>query len=128
MKREVTLKEALDSWGQWKRREREAAVWDVALPKAAATGFEGLMSLFTEGGKYRLTLRENLDDPQKGLITVEVSKPYREQLEGRDILLANKRGDVLLKGKIVSGRVAQKVERIREIDLKELFVRPKRIG
>lgn len=128
MKREVTLKEALNSWGQWKRREglkREAAVWDVALPKAAATGFEGVMRLYTEGGKYQLILRENIDDPEKGLIVVEVSEPYQEELEGRNIQLANSKGDVLLEGRVSSGRVAQKIEKVRDIDLKELFIKSK---
>lgn len=121
MGREVTLKEALCAW----KRRREAIVWDVALPKAAATEFKGVMSLYTEGNKYRLTLRENLDDPEKGLITVEVNEPYREELEGRSILLVNRKGDVLLEGKIVLGRVAQEVEGIKDIELKELFAKPK---
>lgn len=125
MKRGITLKQALESWGEWKRQEMEAVVWDIALPKAAATEFKGMMSLYTEGNKYRLTLRENLDEPGKGLITVEVSEPYQEQLEGREILLVNRKGDVFLEGKIVLGRVSQMVERIKDIDIKELFVKPK---
>lgn len=125
MKREITLKEALNVWGEWRRLEMEAIAWDIALPKAAATGFEKVMTLYTEGGKYRLTLRENLDEPGKGLITVEVNKPYQDQIEGKNILLTNRKGDVLLEGRIVSGTVAQKVERIKEIDLKELFIKPK---
>lgn len=121
MRREITLKEALAVW----KEEMEAIVWDVALPKAAAAGFKGVASFDSEGGKYRLTLRENLNEPGKGLITVEVKKTYQEELEGRSISLVNRKGDVLLEGEITEGRVAQKVERIRDIDITQLFVKPK---
>ncbi|MEW6619234.1 MAG: hypothetical protein AB1422_07855 [bacterium] len=125
MKREVTLNEALTLWGQWKQQEREAIVWDIALPKMASTEFQGMMSIYTEGKKYRLALRENIDEPENGLITVEVSEPYQNQIEGRSIIVTNDKGEVFLEGKIVSGRVAQKVKKIRDIDLKKLFVKPK---
>jgi hypothetical protein len=120
MKREITLKEALSIW----KEHKKTIVRDFAVPKTATTKFTGVMNIITEGGKYLLTLTENIDEPDKGLITVEVNNPYKDELEGRCIQVVNKKGDVLLKGKITSGRVAQKVEKIQDIDLNQIFIKP----
>ena len=95
----------------------EAVQWDRALPQAAAAEFQGTMRIPSQRGKYTIILRRSRANPQQGVITVEVTKPYRAQLEGHCIILRDGRGHPLVDGRIVDGEVSQVVENLADLSL-----------
>lgn len=101
----------------------EAAAWDLALPKAAATQAQGSLRITTEGGKYTIEIRPHLSDKSRGLITVQTALQHREALEGVSIVLKDNRGRILLSGRIVSGEVSQEVADLDQIEY-GLMVQP----
>lgn len=102
----------------------DGAAWDFTLLKAAASK-EGQWSgeVSTSGGKYSITLRRSRSDSKRGVITVQVGKPYREALEGKSVLVRDVRGRVLLRGMIFDGEVSQTITDI-DITVPRFFVEP----
>jgi hypothetical protein len=102
----------------------EGEAWDFTLLKAAASKedqWSGEVS--TSGGKYSITLRRSRSDSQRGVITVQVEKPYREDLEGKSVLVKDVHGRVLLRGMIFDGEVSQAITDI-DITVPRFFVEP----
>lgn len=95
---------------------RRLADWDVALPKAAAVAGEGTGRISTEGGKYTIEIRPHLQRPNRGLVVVRVTAPYRDQLEGRVLELQDSRGLLLLRGRVIDGEVSAELENLVRID------------
>lgn len=93
----------------------EAAVWDVALPKAAATEMAWPKKMPAEGGKYLIEIRRYLGKENKGVITVKVEERYKAALEGKSIVVTDGRGRLLLKGPISDGEVSQVIEGLESI-------------
>jgi hypothetical protein len=87
-----------------------AAQWERALPQAAAAELQGLLRIPTEGGTYTIVIRRSRADARQGVITVEVTAPYRAQLEGHSISLRDGEGHLLVHGRLVNGEVSQVVE------------------
>jgi hypothetical protein len=88
----------------------DAAGWDIAVPKAAASEMRGTIRIPTEGGKYTIIIRRSVADAQQGVITVEVAAPYRAELEGKSVVLRDGQGRLRLHGRIIDGEVSQAVE------------------
>ena len=94
-----------------------ADVWDMALPKAAASQrLELPKTISTEGGKYLVIIRRSLGETNRGLVTLQVRPAYLEQLEGRRIILRDGKGLVLLDGVIRGSQASQEVEDLDSID------------
>lgn len=100
------------------RREAASrlADWDIALPKAAAVAGEGTGRITTEGGKYIIEIRPHLDKPDHGLVVVRVAAAHREHLEGKELVLEDSRGQVLVKGRVVDGEVSNELEQLSQIE------------
>lgn len=96
----------------------EAEAWDTVLLKAAAAG-EGQWPkrIPTGNGKYVIELRRNLDEPDKGLITLRVEAGFRDKLEGKKVVLLDGHGQKILQGEIKDGAFSQEVDALEEIDL-----------
>lgn len=92
------------------------AGWDLALPKAAATADRASWRLSTEGGRYTIELRAHASSPGRGLLSVQVSPMFRDQLEGRWVNLKDSKGRLLLEGRIVGGEAVQEVTDLPQID------------
>jgi len=94
----------------------EAEVWDLALPRAAASEeIEWPMKIPTEGGKYTIIIRPNISDRSKGVVTVKVELTYRDTLEGKKVILKDGRGQILLSGVIIDGQISQDIEELDAI-------------
>ena len=94
---------------------KEADFFDIALPKTAATSIDGVPIPF-EGGKGIVVIRPYVEERDKGIITIEIKSTSKEQFEGKEVVLRDGKGEVLLKGKVIDGEVSQKVEAIKDID------------
>ena len=109
----ATLNTLLDGMEE---AEERMVLWDVALPKAAATPVEGARKIPTEGGRFTIEVRQHLSDPNKGIIAVQVSHQFRETLEGRTVTLRDGSGKVLLSGRIINGEVSQEIDDLDAVD------------
>lgn len=89
-----------------------ATVWDVALPRAAASEVQGPKKIPTDGGKYTVVIRRNLGKKDRGVITLEVAPRYRDDLEGKAVILRDGRGRILLQGKIIDGEISREIEEL----------------
>lgn len=96
--------------------EERMRLWDIALPKAAATPVEEMRSIPTEGGRFTIEIRRHLTDAHKGIIAVQVSHQFRDTLEGRTVTLRDGAGKVLLQGRIINGEVSQEIDDLDTVD------------
>lgn len=92
------------------------ADWDIALAKAAAVAGERTGRITTEGGKYTIEIRPHLDKPDHGLVVVRVAAAYRDDLEGKELVLEDSRGEVLVRGRVVDGEVSNELEQLSQIE------------
>lgn len=91
--------------------------WDMAMPKAAASEKNQLPKITpTEGGKYQVIIRRSLKDANQGVVTVQARAVYWEKLDGRQIILRDGHGRVLIRGVIRGGEISQEVEDLDSID------------
>jgi hypothetical protein len=96
----------------------DAAVWDLALPRAAATeDSQWPKNIPVEGGKYIIEIRRSLSRKNHGMITLRVTDVYRETLEGKTVCVTDETGRSLLHGQIIDGEFSQTID-----DLKNLGV------
>jgi hypothetical protein len=71
-------------------------------------------------------IRRNIHEKNKGLIILQVESEYRDTLEGEAVHLLDGQDRIFLKGKIINGEVSQEIEKLDEVDLQFLKVRPDR--
>ncbi len=91
-------------------------MWDLALPKAAASDMEGPWKIATEDGKYTIEIRPHISDENRGIITVQVSPQNSDALEGKTVTLKDSQGRVLLKGRIINSEVSQEIDGLDRIE------------
>ena len=98
---------------------RGAPVLDYGLLEAAeARGPAPARRLRSRSGSYVLTLSPNVDDPARGLVTLEVDPTFAPGLEGRRVKVhAIASGEVLLDGAVKSGYLARRCEDLAALDL-----------
>ena len=98
---------------------RGAPALDYGLLEAAATrDAVPARRLRTQSGSYVLTLSPNVDDPSRGLVTLEVDPTFAPGLEGRRVKVhASASGETLLDGVVRSGYLARRCEDLAAVDL-----------
>ncbi len=124
--------QCLNKWAEWRKAisavtdletdegyERNASSqMSYGLLKAAATeGPKGPLSLRSACGRFALNLLPQMDNPEKGMLTLETVGSAEADLEGRRVLLRDAKGLVILEGKLRHGRLARLCENISGIDL-----------
>ena len=92
------------------------ALWDLALPKAAASSLENTRQISSEGGRFTIEIRRHLTDANKGIVTVQASQQFRDAVEGKTVVLQDGAGRVLLEGRMVNGEVSQEIDGLDTID------------
>lgn len=106
--------------GAGAREPRGAPALDYGLLEAAATRDAPTASrrLRTRSGAYVLALSPNVDDPSRGLVTLEVDPAFAPGLEGRRVkVYASASGEALLDGVVRSGCLARRCEDLAAVDL-----------
>ena len=101
------------------RRPRGAPALDYGLLEAAATrNAPSAQRLHTRSGAYALTLSPDVDEPSRGLVTLEVDPAFAPGLEGRRVKVhAIALGEALLDGAVRSGYLARRCEDLAAVDL-----------
>ena len=102
------------------REPRGAPMLDYGLLEAAATrdAVPTARRLSTRSGSYVLTFSPNVDDPSRGLVTLEVGPTFAPGLEGRRVKVhASASGETLLDGIVRSGCLARRCEDLAAVDL-----------
>ncbi|MBW2215602.1 MAG: hypothetical protein JRF34_00160 [Deltaproteobacteria bacterium] len=122
----------LSKWAEWLKAINAVADLEVdegyernaspqmsyGLLKAAATeGPKDPLSLRSACGRFALNLLPQMDNPEKGMVTLETAGSAEADLEGCRILLRDANGLVILEGKLRHGRLARLCENISGIDL-----------
>lgn len=104
-------------------RQAGGTVADVALPKVAAESgvVEEVTRVTTVSGRFLVTLRKNLEEPEKCLVTLTVLDKA-EVLEDRIVQVRDKGGRVLLSAAIVQGEASGWLPACQDLDLSSVMV------
>lgn len=87
------------------------AVWDPKVFHAAVEGQSPpVVEEPTADGKYRITLQPARQG-ERDLLTLQVSTPFREELEGQEIVVVGREGTVIMRGVISGGNVTRFIDR-----------------
>ncbi|BBO92954.1 hypothetical protein [Desulfosarcina ovata] len=116
----------MKEWAKWRRaisavaieEDEEDRYMSYGMLEAAATeDTSESVSLQSTCGKFTLSLLPRLDDPEKGMITLEAVGSSEFDLEGQRVVLRDRKGRTLLEGKLRHGRIARNCENLTDIDL-----------
>ncbi len=95
--------------------EKRLKGWDIAYAKAAASSGNSARKIVSEAGKYTIEIRPHAVEVDRGILILQVALQYRPILEGKRVSIEDGRGRTLLEGKILSGEVAQEVDKLDQI-------------
>ncbi len=122
----------LKKWAEWRRAvttvenleedeisaQKKPSFLSYGLLKAAASeGPKGPLSLRSTCGRFTLNLLPQMDDPKKGMITLESVATEDDEPRKRNVTIRDAKGLVILDGKLRHGRLARRHENISNIDL-----------
>jgi hypothetical protein len=68
-------------------------------------------------GKFFLGLLPQMDNPENGMITLELESKTASELEGHKATVIDHKGRTLLEGALCQGRLARRVEKLSNINL-----------
>lgn len=92
---------------------------DVTMPPKRAAGKGDVIRAESQNGLYSITIRPQLDNPDRGVLVLESRK---KELEGRRVLVWDGAKRELLRGLIAQGRASQRLDALNTIDLSRLTV------
>lgn len=123
----------LGKWASWRRavndveslkgdvsedEESSVPVMALGLREAAATARStGPFSMKSSCGKFVLSLLPNMENPKKGMITLEALGDEADALEDRKVTVRDYNHFELLTGRLRQGRVARTCEDLDSLDL-----------
>jgi hypothetical protein len=124
--------DCLDKWASWRRaihdveelerpgadEEDASTILSYGLREAAASlGASEPLTMKSSCGRFILGLLPQVDDPDKGLVTLEAAAEGSMSVEGRRFIVRDRNGVVVLDGKLHHGRLARTCERLSALDL-----------
>lgn len=124
--------DCLARWARWRQAICEAEALDGAEAEAAdgpavlTCGFREAAASWGPGepvtmrsgcGRFILGLLPQVDDPDKGLVTLEAAADGTLSVEGRRFIVRDRNGVVILDGRLRQGRLARTCERLKDLDL-----------
>lgn len=122
----------LERWASWRRAvtavdelEKGDTDKEDAFPLIACGLREAAASLEPKEpvtmrsscGRFILGLLPRMDNPDKGLVTLEAAADGAMSVEGRRFTVRDRNGLVMLEGRLQHGRLARPCERLRDFDL-----------
>jgi len=122
----------LEEWALWRRAlttvdelDRPEASEDETIPvmaygmrEAAATAKpEEPINIRSSCGRFIFGLLPQLDNPERGMVTLEAVADGDMTVEGRYVTVRDRNGLVVLEGRLHHGRLARTCEKLSEIDL-----------
>jgi len=122
----------LEEWASWRNAltavaelDRPEASEDEPIPvmaygmrEAAATAKpDEPINIRSSCGRFIFGLLPQLDNPEKGMVTLEAVTDGDMTVEGRYVTVRDRNGLVVLEGRLRHGRLARTCEKLSEIDL-----------
>ena len=122
----------LEEWASWRRALRAVAELDrpeadedetipvmaFGMREAAATAKpDEPINIRSSCGRFIFGLLPQLDNPEKGMVTLEAVTDGDMTVEGRYVTVRDRNGLVVLEGRLRHGRLARTCEKLSEIDL-----------
>ena len=122
----------LSEWAAWRRAitaleeletgeaDQEGTVpqFTYGMREAAATAGSGEpLSIQSRCGRFVLGILPKVNDPEKGMITLEAVADEDMSVEGKSVMLRDRNGRLLLEGTLHNGRLARLCENLSGIDL-----------
>jgi len=122
----------LGEWASWRKaltavddfegaestEEEEFPVMAYGMREAAATAKpEEPVNVRSSCGRFILGFLPRLDNPQKGMVTLEAVADGEMSVEDRHFTVRDRNGLVLLEGRLHQGRLARTCEKLADIDL-----------
>ncbi len=111
-------------WGKALSRMDEAEVEEEPsiagygmLKAAAAPGPPEALSLQSACGGFMLGILPEIDNPARGLVTLEATVEKAERMEGRRLIVRDRAGAVILEGRLYEGELVRRHENLPGIDL-----------
>ena len=122
----------LEEWASWRRALRAVAELDrpeadedetipvmaFGMREAAATAKpDEPINIRSSCGRFIFGLLPQLDNPEKGMVTLEAVTDGDMTVEGRYVTVRDRNGLVVLEGRLRHGRLARTCEKLTDIDL-----------
>lgn len=117
----------LDKWSNWqiaisitekKQQHSEDEFISYGMLEAAASaGPVQPLNMPSHCGSFCLGLFPNIENPEAGLLTLEVTGHTTEGYEGRRVTVRDKKGIILIDGPIHEGRIARPYSQLADLDL-----------
>jgi hypothetical protein len=116
----------LRQWADWRKaltalegpsQEEPPLTACGMLKAAAAPERQEPLTLKSDCGRFTIRILPQLGEPERGMIAVEASPEHAAGLEGKEVTLRDRRGRVLLQGRLRQGRVARRAQDLSGIDL-----------
>jgi len=99
---------------------------DIALPKVAFSQknlFDTITQIDSSSGLYNLTLRNNLEQPDSCLITLNVLLD-KQELENQQLIVRDKNRKVLLSGQVIQGELSGWLHQLDDVDISAITIMP----
>ncbi len=121
----------LGEWAEWRRvlsavaeaDEEDTLVMSYGLLEAAATtATTEAVSVLSACGRFTLSRLPDIDNPTRGMLTVDLVSEDAEAMNGWHISVSDKNQQIMLAGRIFDGRLARKCENINDFDFSELKI------
>jgi hypothetical protein len=124
--------ECLNEWAKFRQsisdiedsagyEEQRLVTWGM-LEAAAADKSVEAVRLTSTCGRFFLGLLPQMDNPENGMITLELKSNTASELEGHKATVIDYKGRVLLEGVLCQGRLARRIEKLSHINLTHWMV------
>ncbi len=98
--------------------EEEPSVAGYGMLKAAASpGPPEALSLQSACGGFMLGILPEIDNPARGLVTLEATGEKAERMEGRRLVVRDRAGAAILEGRLYDAELIRRHENLPGIDL-----------
>lgn len=115
-------------WAEWRRAlsavasleaDKPAPILTYGIRQAAATEKTAAepVRLPSACGRFVLSLLPRMDDPDKGMVTLEVVGEAGRELEGQQVIVKDRLGVVMIAGRLREGRLARRCDQISTFNL-----------
>jgi hypothetical protein len=122
----------LNQWAQFRKsisdvedatgyKEQRFVAWGM-LEAAATNKPVEAVRLKSSCGRFFLGLLPQMGNPESGMITLELESKTALELEGHKATVRDQQGRILLEGVLCQGRLARRIDKLTNINLKHWTV------
>jgi len=97
--------------------DQPSAISGGMLKAAASPGEREALKLVSACGRFRLGMLPEMENPEKGLVTLETAADAVGKFNGNKVSIRDAKNRIILKGTIENDRIARPCKGFQEIDL-----------